>query len=195
MSGFPFSTKYVASSAALPPPTFFTAWTQAVATSSAPNAPRHKRRSCFAGATILPATATGAPVCADSAHVPERRACRIAANDPAGAEAHTGLELPPRTDELRQSRLARSGRQRDFPRSSVAARDKRRTRLLLVQAKRAPTPLPVRRVARFRTRRSGSKRRTECRRASRPPVVTRAAPSFVAGSSPRCAGSARRRCA
>jgi hypothetical protein len=27
MSGFPFSTTYVASSAAFPPPTFLTAWT------------------------------------------------------------------------------------------------------------------------------------------------------------------------
>jgi hypothetical protein len=47
----------------------------------------------------LPAQIPTAPLCADSAHVPERRACRIAANDPAGAEAHTGLELPPGTDE------------------------------------------------------------------------------------------------
>jgi hypothetical protein len=43
---------------------------------------------------------------ADSAHVPERRTCNIAANDPTGAEVHAGLELPPGTDDLHNGRSA-----------------------------------------------------------------------------------------
>ncbi len=48
-------------------------------------------------------------VCADSAHAPERRACKIAANDPPGAEVHAGLELPPGTDDEHQRSRPRGG--------------------------------------------------------------------------------------
>jgi hypothetical protein len=56
-------------------------------------------RDPLPGAAVLEAAARGDLLSADSAHVPERRACKIAANDPARAEVQIGLELPPGTDE------------------------------------------------------------------------------------------------
>jgi hypothetical protein len=43
---------------------------------------------------------------AETAHAPARRACKTAANDPAGAEVHDGLELPPGSDEEERRRSA-----------------------------------------------------------------------------------------
>jgi hypothetical protein len=54
--------------------------------------------SAFVGCTSV---ATPTPLlCAEAEQAPARRACKIAANDPAGAEVHASLELPLGSDDL-----------------------------------------------------------------------------------------------
>jgi len=60
-------------------------------------------RSCFIAGASVPLPSASALQRAETEQAPARRACKIAANDPAGAEVHAGLELPPGSDGLRSS--------------------------------------------------------------------------------------------
>ena len=57
-------------------------------------------QTCSVGATSISGVMPTSLPCAETEHAPARRACKIAANELAGAEVCAGREVPPARDEL-----------------------------------------------------------------------------------------------